>query len=176
MVLLDATHPRMFTRLPSYPGFYEVFRRVSALSPSLARFGVGRLVYRSQYDGLPSVARAEEVMFWSTARHARSQHDEWEMAPVAMGQAEALVTLGDRPLVVVSALKGAQEGWAELQDDLATLSTDSSHWLAAEATHASLVLDREGAAFSSKAIRAVVMAVRMSSSRGPGQTFSPGTN
>lgn len=160
MVLLDATHPRMFSRVPGYPAFYETYRRVSTLFPALARFGVARLAYRSQYDGLPSDARAEQVMFWSTARHARSQHDEWEMAPLAMCQADSLVILGDRPLVVVTALRDAQEGWEGLQDDLVELSTDSNHWLAAEATHMSLVVDKDGAAFSARAIQAVVGAVR----------------
>jgi len=83
VVLLDATDPHQFT-LPAYPVFYEGFRRVSALFPSLARFGVGRLAYRSQYDGLPSEASAEQYMFWCTARHARSLRDEWAAAPLAM--------------------------------------------------------------------------------------------
>ena len=52
--------------------------------PSLARFGIGRLTYRSQYDDLPTEASAEQYMFWSTARHARSFRDEWAAAPVAM--------------------------------------------------------------------------------------------
>src|SRR2546421_8103978 len=57
VVLLDATLPHQFM-LPGYPAFYEGFRRVSALFPSLSRFGVGRLAYRSAYGDLPSEARA----------------------------------------------------------------------------------------------------------------------
>src|SRR5207237_868989 len=82
----DGSDPHQFT-LPGYPIFYEMYRRVSALFPSLARFAVGRLAYRSMYASLPSPASAEQYMFWSTARHARSFRDEWAAAPIAMQQA-----------------------------------------------------------------------------------------
>ena len=161
VVLLDSTDPRQFT-LPAYPRFYEVFRRVSALFPSLARFGVARVAYRHSFDDLPSESAAEERLFWSTARMARSQRDEWASAPRAMEQAGALVTLGDRPLMVVTALTDAQEGWAALQDDLPKLSTNSSHWSLPTATHGSLTASKTEAALSSQAIREVVVAVRTS--------------
>jgi pimeloyl-ACP methyl ester carboxylesterase len=161
VVLLDSTDPRQFT-LPAYPRFYDGFRRISALFPSLARFGVARLAYRHAFDSLPSESAAEERLFSSTARMARSQRDEFASAPRAMEQAGALVTLGDRPLMVVTALTDAQEGWAALQDDLPKLSTNSSHWSLPTATHASLNGNRKEAALSSQAIREVVVAVRTS--------------
>src|SRR5690348_10681588 len=98
MVLLDSTHPQMFTRIAPYPRFYEAFRRVGALFPSLARIGIGRIAYRSNFDSLPPAGRDAQRAFWSTARHARSEHDEWVEAPVLMRQAQSLTTLGDRPL------------------------------------------------------------------------------
>jgi len=159
VVLLDATDPHQFT-LPAYPVFYEGYRRVSALFPSLARFGVGRLAYRSQYGSLPNEARAEQYMFWCTARHARSLHDEWAAAPLAMRQADSLVALGNRPLIVVTALKDAQEGWAALQDEVPKLSSNSSHWSLPTTSHASLIEDRADAVLASQAIREVVSAVR----------------
>lgn len=161
VVLLDATVPRQFT-LPAYPRFYEGFRRVSALFPSLARFGVGRPAYGSQYHDLPGEAGAENRMFWFTARHARSLRDEWAAAPRAMQQAESLVTLGNRPLMVVTALKDAQEGWVAVQDEVPKLSSNSSHWSLSTTTHASLVEHQADAAFSSQAIREVVTSVRTS--------------
>lgn len=161
VVLLDATDPHQFT-LPAYPAFYEGYRRVSALFPSLARFGVGRPAYRSEYGGLPSAARAEQYMFWCTARHARSLRDEWAAAPLAMQQAGSLVTLGDRPLMVVTALQDAQEGWAALQNEVPKLSSNSSHWSLATTSHAALVGDQADAAFAGQAVREVVTAVRTS--------------
>ena len=159
VVLLDGSDPHQFT-LRGYPVFYEGYRRVSALFPSLARFGVGRLAYRSMYASLPSPASAEQYMFWCTARHARSFRDEWAAAPLAMQQADSLVTLGDRPLMVVTALKDAQEGWAALQGQVPKLSSNSSHWSLATTTHSSLIEDKADAALASQAIREVVTAVR----------------
>jgi pimeloyl-ACP methyl ester carboxylesterase len=162
VVLLDATDPRMFTKVPGYPRLYEIARRVTALFPSLARFGLVRLANQHASDSLPSASRADEQLFSPTARLARSQRDEWAAAPAAMQQAASLVTLEDRPLMVVTALKDALEGWVPLQDELAKLSRNSSHWAVPTATHASLVEYRAEAAISSQAIREVVGAVRTS--------------
>lgn len=162
VVLLDSTHPEMFTRLPTYPVFYEIYRRVSALFPSLARFGVGRLAYYSSFDSLPPADREVERAFWSTPRHARSQRDEWAEAPRLMEQAQSLETLGSRPLIVVTAARGAQDGWLPLQDDLARLSTNSAHRVLPNATHMSLVQTRTNAVVVSQAILDVVDAVRRS--------------
>jgi pimeloyl-ACP methyl ester carboxylesterase len=160
IVLLDATPPEAFTRLPSYPAFYAGYRRVSALLPSLARTGVARLVYRFSFGTLPPQARDEERAFWSTARQARSLRDELAQVPTAMEQAQSLRSLRDRPLFVLTAASGAQSGWEAAQDDLAKLSANGVHRVLPNATHASLIFDEGGAATSTQAIRAVVESVR----------------
>jgi pimeloyl-ACP methyl ester carboxylesterase len=160
MVLLDGTSTEMFTRLRSYPIVYEVYRRVSALFPSLARLGVGRLAYRSAFDSLPAQAQREERAFWSTARLARSQRDEWGQAPILMQQARALKSLNERPLIVVTAGRNAQDGWIPLQNELAKLSSNSGHRILANTEHASLTTNEGDARASTQAIVDVVMAVR----------------
>lgn len=160
VVLLDSTHPEMFTRLPTYPLIYEAYRRVSAIFPSLARLGIGRVAYRSSFDKLPLQSRREEQAFWSTARAARSAHDEWAEAPLVMRQARALTTLSPRPLIVVTAAREAQDGWMPLQSELAGLSSNSEHRIVPNATHVSLVDDERDASNSSAAIRSVIQAVR----------------
>jgi pimeloyl-ACP methyl ester carboxylesterase len=161
IVLLDATHPDMFS-LPTYAVIYGVYRRVSGLFPTLARFGVGRLAYASSHAGLPSRAREEARAFLSTARLARSQRDEWAQAPVAMEQASALATLGDRPLIVVTAARGAQDGWLPLQQQLTELSTNVVQRILPDAEHSGLLENQHDAAESSRAIRDVLTAVRHS--------------
>jgi pimeloyl-ACP methyl ester carboxylesterase len=160
VVLLDSTHPDMFTRLPAYPMIWEAFRRASAVFPSLARLGIGRVVYRSDFDKLPLQSRREEVAFWSTARMARSQHAEWTEAPIVMRQAHSLTTLSPRPLIVVTAALEAQDGWVPLQRELAALSVNSQQRVVPDATHMSLVDDERDACNSTDAIRAVIQAVR----------------
>ena len=162
VVLLDSTYPQAFTKLRGYSTFYAGIRRASALFPSLARLGVGRLAYGANFDSLPPANRQAEFAFWCTPRHARSQRDEWAMAPALMRQAQALTTLGDRPLVVVTAAQGAMDGWLPLQDDFARLSTNCDHRVLQDASHESLVMSRSGAAHAARAIHDVVEAVRTS--------------
>jgi len=81
MVLLDGQPAEAFEGLPAYPAFYNRFRRIFALLPSLARLGVGRLV--SGPD--------------ASARSARSLRDEFAELPTALAQARSFQSLGDRP-------------------------------------------------------------------------------
>jgi hypothetical protein len=80
--------------------------------------------------------------------------------PAELNRAAQLTSLGNKPLIVLSAGTGSLPGWAAQQNDLVTLSTDSVHRTIADATHASLINDHDDAAESSHAIRDVVEAVR----------------
>ena len=160
VVLLDSMHPEQYTKIASWPAFYEMFRRVSALLPSLSRLGVGRVMYQTAYGELPDLARDQEQAFVSTPRHSRSVRDEFSQLRTAMAQASSLTGLGDRPLVVVTAEKEAEDGWMAAQDELAALSTNSVHRVVPDATHAMLTENEEAAVESSQAIRDIVNAVR----------------
>ena len=160
VVLLDSMSPQQYTKITDWPAFYEMFRRVSAVLPSLSRFGVGHAVYGAAYGDLPALARDEQRAFWATPRHSRSVRDEFSQIRTTMTEAQSLTTLGDRPLVVVTAEKDAEGGWMAAQDELAALSTSSVHRTLADADHAMLIEQQATAAQSSQAIRDVVNAVR----------------
>jgi pimeloyl-ACP methyl ester carboxylesterase len=160
VVLLDSMHPEQYTKITSWPGFYEMFRRVSALIPSLSRLGVGHALYETAYGDLPDVARDQQRAFWSTPRHSRSVRDEFSKLRTAMAQALSLTSLGDRPLVVMTAKKDAEGGWMAAQDELAALSTNSDHRVVADVTHAMVTENQTAAAQSSRAILDVVNSVR----------------
>ena len=160
IVLLDSMHPEQRARLEGWEAFYQTFRRASALLPSLSRVGVGRLIYLNYAADLPTKARGEERAFWPTARHLRSLRDEFSELPTALLQAGDLKTLGDKPLVVVTAGKGAKAGWQPLQDALAALSSNSLHRNIPDATHTMLTEDEGAAQMSSQAIRDAVKSVR----------------
>jgi pimeloyl-ACP methyl ester carboxylesterase len=160
MVLLDGQPATVWTKLSGWSTFYSMFRRVGALMPSLYRLGVGRLVYMSAYSGLPSQARNEERAFWSTPRHAQSLRNEFAELLTALDQANRLRSIGNKPLIVVTAMKDAQDGWLPLQNEMARLSTNSRHLVLANATHDSLTDDKHFARVSSQAILDVVRAVR----------------
>lgn len=160
VVLLDSMHPQQYERIASYPTFYQVYRRASTLFPSLGRLGVGRLASRFQVGDLPAEAQAQERALLSTSGVLRSQQAEWSMIPTILNQAQALTTLGDRPVMVVTAAADMQDGWMTLQDELAALSTNSAHRVIPDATHADVAEDEAVAAVSSQAIRDLVALVR----------------
>jgi pimeloyl-ACP methyl ester carboxylesterase len=146
MVLLDAQPAEAFTVLPDYPGFYRMYRFATALSPSLARVGLlGPLL------GLP----ADQ----SSPSAARSARDAVAELPIALEQAQALKTLGDRPLIVVTAALEPDAGWLPAQDQMTDLSADSVHRVITTATHDSLISGVDAAA-STQAINDVVESVR----------------
>jgi pimeloyl-ACP methyl ester carboxylesterase len=158
VVLLDGQPAEAFEGLPAYPAFYNVFRRVSALLPSLARVGVGRLVPADR--ALPQPARDIQRLHRASPRRYRSLRDEFAQLPTSLAQARSFQSLGDRPLVVVTATDDALAGWPPLQDRMARLSTNSSHRLVPY-THDALVTDQTAAQTSIQAIRDVVHAVRI---------------
>jgi pimeloyl-ACP methyl ester carboxylesterase len=160
VALLDSMTPQQYTAIDGWKGFYEMFRRASAVLPSLSRFGVGRVMYSTQYGDLPSLARDQERALMATPRDARSVRDEFSQIRTTMTEAQALTTLGDRPLIVLTAEKDAQGGWFAAQDKLAALSTNSAHRMLANADHAMLTEQQSTAAQSAQAIRDVVNAVR----------------
>ena len=160
VALLDSMSPDQYNAIDGWPTFYEMFRRVSGVLPSLSRFGVGRIMYSGAYGDLPNPAREAERAFLATPRDARSARDEFSQIRKTMTEAQSLTTLGDRPLAVLTAMKGAQGGWMAAQDELAALSTNSVHRTLAGVDHAMLTEHQATAARSSQAIRDVVNAVR----------------
>jgi pimeloyl-ACP methyl ester carboxylesterase len=160
VVLLDSMHPEQYTKIASWPAFYEMFRRVSAVLPSLSRFGIGRAVNQTAYGELPPSARDAQRAFWSTPSHNRSVRDEFSELRTAMTQAQSLTSLDDRPLVVVTAPKDAADGWVAAQEELAALSTNGVQRVLTDATHAALTENEPLAARASQAIRDVVTSVR----------------
>ena len=146
MVLLDAQPAEAFTALPDYPGFYQMYRFATALAPSLARVGLVGLLL-----GLP----ADE----SSPSAARSARDAVAELPIALEQAKALTTLGDRPLIVVTAASDPDAGWLDAQDRMTGLSANSAHRVIAAATHDSLISGVDSTT-STQAIMDVIESIR----------------
>jgi pimeloyl-ACP methyl ester carboxylesterase len=160
VALLDSMSPDQYSEIDGWSSFYEMYRRASAVLPSLSRLGIGRMIYGSAYSELPGPARDAARAFQATPRGARSTRDEFSQIRTTMTEAKALTTLGDRPLMVLTAMKGAQGGWDAAQDALAELSTNTVHRTLVDADHTSLVEQQATATESSLAITAVVDAVR----------------
>jgi len=160
MVLLDAQPADAFTALPTFPSAYSSIRLTTALLPSIARLGLYRVILAMLPSDLPAPYGDIESAQQSTPLAMSGQRDEFAVLPSTLSQAEALTSLGDKPLVVVSATVDTQEGWPEAQKTMVSLSSNADHRLASGQDHGSLIVSEEGAAISAKAIDDVVAAVR----------------
>lgn len=167
MVLLDSSSPEQFTAIPSYSGQYAVVHRVMALTPTLNRLGLGRVISAITPSHLPTAAADEVIALTASAHGARSANGEWQVLPTLFTQAQALTTLGHRPLAVLTATESLQKmgGWAAAQDRLAALSTRSVHQVV-DSTHLGLLEDEHGSAAAVDAVDHVIAAVRSHPSQG----------
>src|ERR671916_724504 len=157
VALVDSsTEPDQFSARSEARDSNEPQKQSIAVVPQLAQFGVsllGRLgVVRllSNLDPaspeLPQQQRAQIDALTPSTRQAVTTALEF----LAPAQTRKLGSLGDKPLAVVTA--GTQEpGWLELQDKLATLSSNSIHRIVKGATHTSLEYDRSDAQATSAA-------------------------
>jgi pimeloyl-ACP methyl ester carboxylesterase len=156
MVLLDATNPYRTAAGTSHAGSPGPV----ALLPSLARLGIGRLLPTSFWSALPEPAASQYEAFAASPRGWRNTVDDTATMPALLSQAQELSTLGSTPLVVLTAAgPHADQLWADAQNRMAELSTNSSH-RQTDAPHAGLLDEEDGAATSAHAIDDVVRAVR----------------
>ena len=161
MVLIDSTAPRSpAPDTAASAGRNELLVRASALVSVVSRVGLGRLYSLTSYGTLPSPAREEVRASISKPATLRSTIDEFAQGTTSMREAAELRSLGDTPLVVLTAGSGSAEGWFANQDKLARLSSNSSHRIVDGATHEMLVADKTAAASTVKAIHDVVSSAR----------------
>ena len=160
VVLLDSASPHQVDLVKQFTGEYEVMRRVLAVLPTLFRFGIGHLV-AAMTPSTPGTAAAQASAFANSPRGMRNMRAEQEALPDAFVQAQALTTLGDTPLVVLTAKDNVDQkpGWGTAQDQLAQLSTNSRHTVA-DLDHMAFLNDPAGSELSVEAITDVVASVR----------------
>jgi pimeloyl-ACP methyl ester carboxylesterase len=159
MVLLDSSSPRQAELVPSFATTSAIMRRLVALLPTLARTGLVHLAPSS--STLPEPAAGQVASFASSPRGLTNARDEQGALPTAMRQAQALTTLGDKPLIVLTSLDELTRtpGWGTAQDQLAALSSNSSHSVI-DVTHAAVLDNPASAAAAVRAIGEVVDSVR----------------
>jgi pimeloyl-ACP methyl ester carboxylesterase len=159
LVLLDSSSPEQFSRMPAFSGQYKTMMRpMYALMPTLSRLGIGQIPGTSN---LPAPDAARVAAITSTPKYFRNQRDEVSVIPELFTQAQALTTLDDRPVAVLTAsvTSTGTKGWVGAQDALTALSTSSVHRIV-PSTHEGLLEDARAAAASVRAISEVIASVR----------------
>jgi pimeloyl-ACP methyl ester carboxylesterase len=169
VALVDSsTEPDQFSQRPETRDSYEPQKQTFAVVPRLARFGVslparlGIVRLMSKLDPappeLPPQQRAQIDALAPSTRGVSTFALEF-LAPTQTLRLGSPGSLGNKPLAVVTAGE-SEPSWLKLQDDLATLSSDSTHRVVEGATHTSLLYERRDAQATSAAIVEVVAAVR----------------
>jgi pimeloyl-ACP methyl ester carboxylesterase len=161
LVLLDSASPNQVKVVKTFNGEYQVMRRALAAAPTLFRFGVGHMMQALGVPDLPGNAGQQAAAFADSPRGWAATRAEQVELPTAFAQAQALSTLGDRPLVVLTAKANvdSKPGWATAQDRMAALSTNSRHTVS-DMDHVGFLHNPVGAALSVTAITVVVAATR----------------
>jgi len=164
MVLVDASHPDQWVRIPAARGG-RLVAWANRLTGLLARCGVWRLLDPAPglTDGLPARQAAE-------LRAHLARPDPWAASADALAawegatrpQVNAARDLGALPLAVLSVTEQAHFAGVltRLQAELPRLSANSTHTTVRGATHEGLVSRREHALVVAHAIREVVEAAR----------------
>jgi pimeloyl-ACP methyl ester carboxylesterase len=165
MVLVDASHPDQYTRNPDIRRFMNSGFKLLRKIPILTKLGYVRLTgcLNCQADGLPGRQRAEAHVFLSSHSHfCTTLHESlaWEKICSEVRRAG---NIGNKPLAVLSAGRDLLPGSLELQGDLGTLSSDSTHRIIEGATHVTLITHREHALSVVESIRQVVDKARKGS-------------
>jgi pimeloyl-ACP methyl ester carboxylesterase len=178
IVLVDPRHPDQDTRFPpEAQAKSQSEEEMIAMLRVLARFGVMRLTDEGKEHDLPTQQNAEYNAFHDTTQYWDSLAVQGAAIKATDAQTRSAGSLGNRPLVVLSAdtawwTPGApadetRRVFTELNREQAALSPNSVHRLVTGASHTSLVNKREHAQATIDAIWEVVEAVRI------GQPLAP---
>ncbi|WP_374009170.1 alpha/beta fold hydrolase [Leifsonia sp. LS-T14] len=158
MVLVDSTAPDRAAH--GGEGSTETLHRVAALLSVSARFGLIRLLNAFIPAGLPAPYEEEVQANAATARSLESSLDEYIDAGDSVRDAATLTSIGDKPLVVLTASIGHDSSWFQAQNEMLNLSTDSVHRIVPGVDHPGMVASERGAAATAHSIADVVTAVR----------------
>lgn len=165
LVLLDASHPDMWTRTALGQSQYKNDSNIFIGMRLYARLGLVRL-FPLPFTAPPASLPAEKIPQWravhNTTKFFDAMQAESRSILETMSQLREAGHLGDLPLLVVTAgeNQGADGQWAVYQQELASLSTHSLQIIVEGAQHHELVFDPEYSRESSRAIQQMVETVR----------------
>src|SRR5918995_1339702 len=159
VALVDSsTDPDQFSQRPEGRDSYEPQKQRFAVVPQLVRLGVslparlGVVRLLSKLDPasseLPQQREQIDALTPSTRQWSTSTLEF--LAPTQTLRLGSQGSLGNKPLAVVTAGE-SEPGWLELQDKLATLSSNSIHRVVKGATHTSLLYEQSDAQATSAA-------------------------
>lgn len=142
LVLVDSSHEDDPTALKAIMDGQQQL----SMCQHFATFGVVRLLgsLNQFISSYPSAVQAVVKAHLYQTRFCGTWYDEsaaWDESISQVRTARSQHSLGHLPLVVITHGKGLDASWKTLQNDLANLSSNSTHLIASESGHA-IMLDQ----------------------------------
>lgn len=160
LVLLDSSHPDQFVRYPEMLKGDTVLLSKMPLIKTLLRLGVGHAYFalggEMDFADLPQRQHDEIAAAGSSVEYWQHVETTMRLGAAIFQQAHDLGSLGDLPLAVITRGEGVDDGWREMQNELAALSTNSIHITVNGSTHSSLIFNPAYAHIVSQTILQVV--------------------
>ena len=157
LVLVDPSHPDQGTRLGGGNPAGSMWFMAPLAHTGMLRLGVATGLFDDRIGPLPERQADEAAALF--VRPGQWSAVELELAAWSdiATQLDHAQPLGDLPLAVLSAGTGGPEEY-QLHEELAALSTQGSHTSVPDATHLSLLTDREHSRATVDAVRATLTA------------------
>ena len=165
LVLVDPSHPDQGGRTGNgNPGGSMWFMVALAHTGGL-RLGVATGLFDDRIGDLPErQAREAAAIFVQPGQWSAVQRELGAWGDIAV-QLEHAAPLGDLPMIVLSAGTGSGDGSHELHKELAALSSRGIHKSVAQATHLSLLTNREHSRATVDAVRSTLTAAKTAPTR-----------
>ena len=163
VVLIDSMNPKQISQSPTVQSQSESRSQPFSFKAMLARFGVARLIVKLPAIA-PSLGPNQEAYYplYIRPQSFQTTANEGQGMPAAGEQADAVKSLGNLPLIVLTARQNTMPGWQDWQSELLQLSSNSQHLFAENSGH-TIQVDEPDAAVA--AILKMVELVRQSTQK-----------
>lgn len=159
LVFVDAANPAEVVTSPDILNNAKAKSNEYRAQVFFTYFGLTRLYYtlrgNHMFASLPDRQAHDHFFFWSNPKHYAAMANEYAQSEKLFAEGKEFATIDPLPVRIVSAADASAE-WERLQNDLFTLSKDSSRITIPDSTQQSLLYDKDQAARVSTVINSLV--------------------
>jgi pimeloyl-ACP methyl ester carboxylesterase len=165
MVLVDPSHPDQGSRLGTGDPAGSMWFMAPLAHTGALRLGMATGLFDDRIGELPERQANEAAALLVQPGQWSAVQLELAVWSDIASQLEHAPPLGDLHLTVLTAGTGSLDGWHRLHEELAALSSRGSRTSVTEATHLSLLTDREHSRATVDVVRATLTAAQTAATR-----------
>lgn len=159
MIFINAANPAQVITAPEVINEAKAKANAFQTDVLLSNFGITRLYYTFTgnylFNSLPDREAREHLYFWSNPKHYMGMANEYAQIENLFAEGKEFENVDPLPVRIISAADATSE-WERLQNDLFTLSKDSSRITIPDSTQSSLLYDKDHASRVSAIINSLV--------------------